>query len=418
LFKRTTYQQGSLKLEKRKRGPDVWVYRWWDTNADGKRIYRKQQIGDHGQYPSETAAQVATDALRLTINNQSQRNSVAQVTVQLLWDHYSREELPFKDFSTQDGYLSYAKNWILPRWGSVLLQRIKTVEVERWLREAMVANGTRAKIKCVMSALFSHAVRWEFTAINPISSGIPVGAGGKRGPSVGVRVSAKRQKAPIVLSSDQIKLGLTRLEFRDQLLVLLDGALGTRRGELAALRWQDCDFENDTFQIEHSYYWRRGGILKSTKTEASAKPLPMHPALKQALLEWKTQSHRTQPTDFVFPSRLYGGRKALDLAAVLKRKIRPAFDKLGIPGVGWHTFRHTVGTLLAELGEHQLTIRDYLRHSNLSVTNKYLQAASKTKRNAQARLIEAIVPVHLLPTGKTAEAVAPLLHPDSKTAEL
>lgn len=28
---------------------------------------------------------------------------------------------------------------------------------------------------------------------------------------------------------------------------------------------------------------------------------------------------------------------------------------------------------MAELGELQLTIRDYLRHANLSVTNKYLQ---------------------------------------------
>jgi integrase len=42
-------------------------------------------------------------------------------------------------------------------------------------------------------------------------------------------------------------------------------------------------------------------------------------------------------------------------------------------GLGWHTFRHTVGTMLAEMGEDQLTIRDYLRHSNLHVTNKYLQ---------------------------------------------
>ena len=336
------------------------------------------------------AAKVASDALRLTINNHSQRNGVSQMT----------------GFSTQDGYLSYAKNWIVPRWGSVLLLKVKTVDVERWLREAAVSNGTRAKIKCVLSALFSHAVRWEFTSTNPISSGIAVGSGGKRGPSVGVRVSAKRQRAPTVLSAEQVKLGLMMLEVWDQLLVLLDGALGTRRGELAALRWQDCDFESDTFQIQHSYYWRRGGILKDTKTEASAKPLPMHPALKQALLEWRAQSHRTKPTDFVFPSRLYGGRKALDLAAVLKRKIRPAFEKIGITGVGWHTFRHTAGTLLAELGEHQLTIRDYLRHSNLSMTNQYLQAASNTKRNAQARLVEAILPVHLLP-GKTAGAVAP-----------
>lgn len=406
LFRRTTYQQGSLKLEERKRGPHVWVFRWWDTDANGTRVYRKQQVGDLSEYPNETAAKAAVDTLRLTINHQSQRNGVSQMTVQSLWEHYRREELPFKDFSTQDAYSSYAKKWILPRWGDILLRRVRTVEVERWLRDAAGSHGTKAKVKCVLSALFSHAVRWEFTSANPISSGIPVGSGGKRGPSTGVRVSSKRERAPIVLSSEQVKAGLMQLEFRDQLLVLLDGALGTRRGELAALRWQDCDFENDTFQIQHSYYWRRGGILKSTKTEASAKPLPMHPALKLGLLEWKAQTHRTQSTDFVFPSRLFRGRKALDLAAVLKRKIRPAFEKLGITGVGWHTFRHTVGTLLAELGEHQLTIRDYLRHSNLSVTNKYLQAASKTKRDAQARLVEAILPVHLLP-GKTGEPVTP-----------
>jgi hypothetical protein len=58
------------------------------------------------------------------------------------------------------------------------------------------------------------------------------------------------------------------------------------------------------------------------------------------------------------------------------------------------------------LVEHQFTIRDYLRHSNLSVTNKYLQAASKTKRNAQARLVEAILPQQLM-SGGTSETVAP-----------
>jgi integrase len=406
LFKRTTYQQGSLKLEERKRGPHVWVFRWWDTDANGNRRYRKQQVGDLDAYPNETAAKAAIDALRLTINHQSQRNGSTQMTVRALWDHYCREELPFKDFSTQDGYMSYAKNWILPRWGSVLLHRVKTVEVERWLRQANGANGTKAKIKCVMSALFSHAVRWEFISTNPISSGIPVGTGGKRGPSTGVRVSSKREKAPVVLSPEQVKLGLTQLEFRDQLLVLLFGALGARRGEIGGLRWPDCDFENDLFKIQHSYYWGRGGILKKTKTEASAKSLPMHPILKQGLLEWKMQSHRTQPTDFVFPSRRHNGRKALDLTAVLRRKILPAFERVGITGVGWHTFRHTVGTVLAELGEHQLTIRDYLRHSSLGVTNQYLQAASKTKRNAQARLVEAILPVHLL-SAKSEQAVAP-----------
>src|SRR5262249_52139612 len=133
LFERTTYQEGSLKLEERKRGPHVWVYRWRDIDATGKRVYRKCQVGDLIQYPSESGARAAVDALRLTINSRSARIGVNRMTVQSLWQHYQIEELPTKEYSTQDAYTQYAKKWILPRWGRLLLQRIKTVDVERWL---------------------------------------------------------------------------------------------------------------------------------------------------------------------------------------------------------------------------------------------------------------------------------------------
>ena len=321
--------------------------------------------------------------------------------MQTLWEHYSAEELPLKEISTQDVYGVVVRNWILPTWGNLALNHVKTVEVERWLRAMQFADETKAKIKCVMSALFSHAVRWEFCGSNPISSGSAVGSGGSRGPSVGVRISAKRRRAPLILSPKQVKQGLAELAFRDQLLVFLIGATGARRGEIGALRWMDCDFKEEVFYIRHSYYWRRAGYLKATKTEASAKPLPMHPALKSALLEWKAHSLYQSETDFLFPSHRTMGRKPLDLAAVLNRKIKPAFAKLGIAGVGWHTFRHSVGSLLAGLGEHQLTIRDYLRHSNLNVTNQYLQATSNTKRLAQQKLVDAILPEGTLSANKS-----------------
>jgi hypothetical protein len=208
------------------------VYRWWENDIRGKPVRRNLQIGGVDEYSTESSAQAAADAIRLTINNHFTRNILNKTTIRTLWEHYSREELSLKELSTQDAYLQYAKNWILPRWGDLLLEEVKTVEVERWLRAAEMADGSKAKIKCVMSALFSHAVRWEFCTHNPISSGIPVGVGGKRGPSVGVRVSAKRRASPLVLSPEQVASGLNHLQFRDQLLVFLDGALGARRGEL------------------------------------------------------------------------------------------------------------------------------------------------------------------------------------------
>ena len=304
MFKRARYQNGTLALEERKTGPAVWVFRWRETDARGKRIRPKLQIGDVKRFPTQSKALTELNAIRM--DGQKMANALLSVA----WKHYSEEELKRKALSTQDSYLEYWKNWVGPKWGKLRLGEIKTVEVERWLDglENELANGSRAKIKTVMSALFSHCVRWEFCKHNPISSGFQVGGGGRRGPSVGVRVSAKRVKAPLLLTAEQVKLGLAKLDFRDQLLVFLDGALGTRRGELGALRWKDCDFEREEFHIENSYYWRRGGHLKSTKTEASAKPLPMHPILKEALLEWRAESRRREPDDFVSAKRFHKGR--------------------------------------------------------------------------------------------------------------
>ena len=142
LFKRTRYQHGSVELEERKKGPAVWVYRWWEEDINGKLLHRKLQIGDVETYPNESAAHAAADALRLTINNGSKHKSLQRTTISVLWEHYSREELPRKALSTQDSYSMYAKNWIVPRWGNMQLDQIKTVEVERWLLATEAADGT------------------------------------------------------------------------------------------------------------------------------------------------------------------------------------------------------------------------------------------------------------------------------------
>lgn len=57
--------------------------------------------------------------------------------------------------------------------------------------------------------------------------------------------------------------------------------------------------------------------------------------------------------------------------------------------------------MLAEMGEHQLTIRDYLSHSNLHLTNKYQQATAESKRMAQDKLVGAILPAGLLSGSKS-----------------
>ncbi len=55
--------------------------------------------------------------------------------------------------------------------------------------------------------------------------------------------------------------------------------------------------------------------------------------------------------------------------------------------VGWHTFRHSLATILKSHGEDVKTVQELLRHANSSVTmNLYAQAATDIQRSAQSKV--------------------------------
>ena len=55
--------------------------------------------------------------------------------------------------------------------------------------------------------------------------------------------------------------------------------------------------------------------------------------------------------------------------------------------MGWHTFRHSYGTILKSHGEDLKTVQEQLRHANSSITlNLYAQAVIDIKRSAQSKV--------------------------------
>ena len=73
--------------------------------------------------------------------------------------------------------------------------------------------------------------------------------------------------------------------------------------------------------------------------------------------------------------------------------IGPALEVAGISGhVGWHTLRHTFGTLMKANGEDIKPIQELLRHANYGVTvDVYTEALTTTKRSAQSRVVRMIL---------------------------
>lgn len=246
-MRKPRYQKGCVSLSMNGSGESVWIYRWRETLPDGRRVARKKQIGMVERYPSKAAAERAVAGFRMAINADSPGDHKA-ITMEMLVQHYRETELidngeEGKAYSTRDRYDSCLSRWITPRWGGYRLSDVKTIAVEQWLRKIERASATKARIRNLMSALFNHEIRWEFTDRNPITG--PV-----RGS--GVRQSSKRERIPEILEVEEMRGLLAELALRERVLVFLDMATGLRRGELAGLQWRDVDFQNLLMRVERS----------------------------------------------------------------------------------------------------------------------------------------------------------------------
>lgn len=380
MFKRIRYQQGCITREPRANGPDVWIFRWRETDPNGRRTNRKALLGTVEQYPVRSAAQKAADALRIHINKDTPRAILQPLTCEQLIAHYVERELSEQNcnraYSTKATYKCYLDNWILPRWRSYQLSNVKTVAVEEWLGSLPIAPGTKAKVRNIMSAIFNHAMRHEWSDKNPVSL---------------VRQSAKRLRIPDVLDVQELRALLNELRHPYKTMVLLAAAIGLRVSELLGLKWQDVDFEDLQIDLNRGVVHQVVGLLK---TEASQKPVPLDQGIADALLEWRTQSPFDQASDWIFASPETGGTQPYWPESLLRRHIRPAAKRCGIhKTIGWHTFRRSFATLLKANGEDIKVVQESLRHANSRITlETYTQATTPAKRQAQTKVVNMILP--------------------------
>lgn len=380
-MRRTRFQHGCLQLAERKRGQRAWEYRWYEPLADGSRRRRSLVVGSLEQYPNEAAAKRAVASLLVNINAESPRFGLEPVSVRTLIEHYQEKELheaSGKTFATCETYKGYFRKWILLRWGDYRLKDVKSVAVEEWLRSLDLSNGSKAKIRNIMHAVFNHAVRWEWHDRNPITH---------------VRQSAKRQRVPTVLTIGEIEELLLNLEEPTHTAVLIAALTGLRVSELLALKWEDIDFENFEIHVTRSISLQHVG---ECKTEASRKPIPLDSRLAEALWRWRTLSAYPQLPDWVFASPHTNGKQPYWPGTLNRWHLQPAVKAAGIKGnIGWHTFRRTYATLLKANGEDVKTVQELLRHANSLVTmNLYAQAVTDLKRKAQSRIVDMLLDNH------------------------
>ncbi|MFP5228730.1 MAG: tyrosine-type recombinase/integrase [Acidobacteriota bacterium] len=366
-FTRDRYQHGSLRRVQRAKGPDVWEFRY-STYENCVRKQRQLTLSSK-KYPSEAAVKRKVEGLLLKLNSGTSSTTLQEPTLEAVMEIFTREEMPER-VKSQQNYRLLMDRHIQPKWGSLSLSRIRPFEVEAWLKELNYSPETKRHIKSMLYRLFECGMKrgWLEAQRNPMSL---------------VRVKGRsRVVEKVVLTPDQ--MAIVRGNLEDPILLMSELAcyLGLRICEVLGLMWEDFDPVAKTLSICRSAV---DGYVADVKTEASRDVIPLSGEFISFILRWQ-QIAPLSAEGWMFPSIITG--RPYHAGILLRRHLAPLASKVGVPRLGWHTFRHTFRSWLDAVGTAVGVQQKMMRHADVATTmNIYGKGMMDSKLDAHTKLL-------------------------------
>ena len=378
MAKRTRYQYGSVEIDKRVTGPDVWIYRWRETTSDGRKKRRGFTVGTVEQYRTEAHALKAAEGMRLLINDGvAAREPVLFCGVLDRFLIEQKQELEAEQIThgTLASYRSMISQHILPKWGDMYLQDVRPALVQDWLRMLTLSPTYKGHIRSLMYRLFDRAMIWELIGVdrNPMDL-------------VEVKGISKRRKRPRILPVKDAWRILDALAQPYRTIVLIALCFGLRISEILGLRWTDFDFKRSAVLILRSAVGKR---LNKLKTECSQDEVPLERGFIVELKKWQALCLESEG-QWLFPSPATG--RPLHADSIRADYLVPTGLQLGLGRIGFHTFRHTYRAWLDETGAPVGVQQKLMRHAHISTTmDQYGNASMEAKRKANRPVVQRLL---------------------------
>jgi integrase len=310
-----------------------------------------------------------------------------QLTIQAYLESWLRDTIPGSVRpSTEASYRILVTRHIVPEIGNIRLEKLTPADLRTFLRAKSAEISNRGRVLSPRTVQYIHAVlrraleqarRDELIERN-----------------VAALVSSPRvvrkEVEPLTEEEARKLLGVARTN-RLYALYAVAVALGLRRGEALALRWDDVDLDAKTLRVSGTLQ-RIGGQLtiSEPKTARSRRVIPLPTVRVDALNRHRANQAKERLAAPVWPHPELVFTTTVGTPIEPRNQVRH-FEALckraDIRRVRFHDLRHTCASLLLAQGVEPRVIMDTLGHSVIGTTlNLYTHVMPATQRDAANRM--------------------------------
>jgi|SRR5579872_6761944 len=343
---RRRFQKGSVFLSGKKNR--VWVGRWReDVIEDGRirRTYRSEVLGSKSDYPTKRLALRELEK-RLSVVNDPRYRARPTAKFAEFAPRWESLVLTQHKPSTQVTIRSHIRKHLVPFFGHLQMRDIGPEEVQRFVSSVKVSAKTAKNLFATMQMLWKSARTWGYVAHDAVFD---------------VVLPKRHRVAHRFFSVEEVQRIFASAPEPYHTFYWLALETGMRAGELCGLRVNDFDLQQGFVSVRQSV-WR--GKFQSPKSENAIRSFALSPRLlahvADFLKRWKPNER-----GLLFATR---NGTPWDANLLVKRKLYPLLDSVGIERGGLHAFRHTNSTLMDRLGVPLKVRQQRLGHSDPSLT--------------------------------------------------
>jgi integrase len=299
--------------------------------------------------------------------------------------------------TTKEGYKRYMDNHIIPYIGNIKLKDLKAIHIQNFYKHernvpryktkeedgkqvAVLEHGKPVPLIKNGEPVFGYSektILQEHRILNRAFKKAQVDGFLKRNPCEGVDAPSPEEHEPEIYNEDDYNLLLNKLIGNKlEIIVLLSGMCGLRRGEMLGLTWDDIDLENGIMNVERNTVpTQKGTITKKPKTKKSTRKFAISPAIIPRLKQLRGVGKVLTKRD---------GREYQP--GSVSRMFKEFLDNNGLKPTTLHKLRHFNATMMLKYGVPEKETEERLGHSNSTMTKKYQHILQEMDRESAKKL--------------------------------